>query len=206
MELTDYRNYIFDLGGVIIDIDMDIVRQGLIDLGIGRLRQFFYARKIEERIELYQTGRLTTQQFCQEVCEHCKPGTSPEMVRQVWNSVDLGTTPQRLQKLKDLRAAGHQVYLLSNINDMHWTHMAQHDFIDLGFPPQDCFHRIFLSHEMGLSKPSRQIFEEVIRQTGVDPTQTLFLDDTRENLASARSVGLSTFHVQRNTGNWLTEL
>ena len=76
-------------------------------------------------------------------------------------------------------------YLLSNTNDIHWQ------FIRQRYPHVlDPFDRLFVSHELGMEKPSREIYEHVVRESGYAPSAHLFIDDIAENIEGARSVGM----------------
>ena len=82
----------------------------------------------------------------------------------------------------------HKVYLLSNIYDRGWQ-IATEAFRKHGVEPEDCFDKLFLSHEMQLAKPDPRIFHAVIDATGIKPEETIFFDDSRSNIETAKAMG-----------------
>lgn len=186
-----HNNYIFDLGGILVDVNLNNIYSGLEALGFAPETQKANMAGLTRWATDYEQGLVSTEAFFSHIQSFCRPGTSLDAVRGVWNSVILDTTQQRLQLVKGL-GDGHRVFLLSNTNEAHWEYIRQHTFIDNGHAPEELFERVFLSYEMKLIKPDVRIYEEVIRATGIVPGETLFIDDRAENLASAATLGLLT--------------
>ena len=82
--------------------------------------------------------------------------------------------------------------MLSNTNEAHWQYIHDHVFPACGFTPEELFERIFLSYEMGVIKPDLRIYQMVIEATGIEPAETLFLDDNKDNLQAASTLGIHT--------------
>ena len=61
------------------------------------------------------------------------------------------------------------------------------------------FEQMYLSYEIGLRKPDAQIFEYVLQDAGLDPSKTLFIDDTIQHIQSAKEVGLITHHLVKKS-------
>jgi len=92
--------------------------------------------------------------------------------------------------------------LLSNTNDIHWRYCADVLFPMQGYGVNDYFDGIFLSQELHVEKPSDEIFQTVIQETGIDPNETLFVDDLEENCQAAERNGYHTFH-NKEFNDWL---
>ena len=58
------------------------------------------------------------------------------------------------------------------------------------------FEKVYYSHEIGLRKPNADIFQYVLSDTGIDPDETMFIDDFIENIETARQLGFQTIHLK----------
>lgn len=197
------KAYIFDLGGVLVDIDIPgtfrkfehMIRPEVAARGIREL-----SADIIRISDDYQRGDITTDQFLSLMQSFCHDGITSDQLLAWWNDMLLGLPQERMEKLAELKAAGHQVFLLSNINDAHWEYCKQ-----VYFQGQDMsryFTRLFLSYEMHMIKPDACIYEEVIRQTGINPAETVYFDDLPENIAAGKAAGLQAIQVLGN--QWLS--
>ena len=108
---------------------------------------------------------------------------------------------EKKRRLLDLRVRGHRVFLLSNTNSIHWDYCVEQLFPYKNYGVADYFERIFLSQEMHLQKPDAEIFNEVLRQTGIRAEDSIFIDDLPENCEAARSVGIQAFQ-NTNFDDW----
>ena len=187
------KNIIFDLGGVLVGFD----RQRSIDaferIGCGKVADYIRDHRTEDLFYRIELGEISTHDFCEEVRQMTATNADDEAIIEAWNVLLKPVTTERLQRLRELREAGHRLFLLSNTNDMHWQYC--------GHQLDGCFERVFLSYEMRLAKPDTAIFAEVLRQAEIDASDTLFIDDNADNIAAAASLGIQTFHNQ-NIDDW----
>jgi putative hydrolase of the HAD superfamily len=91
--------------------------------------------------------------------------------------------------LRELRP-GYETVLLSNA----WDDLRK--MIEDVWQFADAFDRIFISAEIGLAKPDLEIFQWVISQMGIEPSQAVFVDDFLHNVAGAREAGWQAIHFQ----------
>jgi len=82
--------------------------------------------------------------------------------------------------------------LLSNTNALHVPYFVsllktQHGFEEM----ESLFEKVYYSHELGMRKPDRAIYEFVLRDAGIVPEETLFIDDREENILAARELGIA---------------
>ena len=192
---------IFDLGGVLLDLNMQEVRQVCQRLGINP-ELFFVKTDAEhtstvchgisasEVITGYQVGEITSDQFLTLVLSYCAEGITREMVTEAWDAC-IGPMPRyRLDMILALRRSGYHTHLLSNTNDLHWEEIKRRYFSDEGYTCADLFDNIFVSHEMHLAKPDPEIYRQAVRQIGRPASQCFFIDDALANVEAAQREGL----------------
>ena len=100
-----------------------------------------------------------------------------------------GLYPGALELLTELRGR-FRLGCLSNSNALHWPRFLSE--MQLG----NAFDHCFASHELGLLKPDREVFEVVLDTLGCAPERVLFLDDNAPNVEGARASGLHAHRVQ----------
>ena len=191
------KNIIFDLGGVLVGFN----RQRSIDaferIGCEKVADYIRDHRTEDLFYRIELGVISTHDFCEEVRQMTATNADDEAIINAWNVLLTPVTTERLQRLRELRKAGHRLFLLSNTNDMHWQYC--------GHQLDGCFERVFLSYEMQLAKPDTRIFSEVLRQAEIAASDTLFIDDNADNIAAAASLGIKTFHNQ-NIDDWILKI
>lgn len=184
------KNLIFDLGGVLIDLDMDAVDRGLREYGMDTpVAELLTASR------RYETGKIGTEAFLDSV-QAALPGSRRDGIRDIWNAMIRNVPQQRLEFLEALHQSGrYGMFLLSNTNALHMEQVR----VNMG--PQafnrfkNCFQGFYLSHEIGMRKPEPEIFAFVLRQHGLEAAETLFIDDTLEHTLGAASLGIRTWHL-----------
>ena len=198
MELTDI---IFDLGGVLLDLNMQGIGQACQRLGIDQ--ELFFVKTDAKNtstvcqgisastvITDYQVGQVSSEEFLSLVLGHCAENITSEMVADAWNAC-IGVIPnERLDMILDLRSRGFHTHLLSNTNDLHWEEIKRRYFSTDGYTCADLFDNVFVSHEMHLAKPEPEIYHKAVRQIGRPAAQCLFIDDTLINVEAAQREGL----------------
>jgi putative hydrolase of the HAD superfamily len=197
-----YRNIVFDLGNVIVKLDEQATIKGFEQLG---LKEVGHLRDNPELLKLFRDlgiGLITNQEFFDGVRRMANIAATDEQLTNAANAMLRYIPDEKKQKLLDLRRAGHRVYLLSNTNDIHWRYCADVLFPMQGYGVNDYFDGIFLSQELHVEKPSDEIFQTVIQETGIDPNETLFVDDLEENCQAAERNGYHTFH-NKEFNDWL---
>ena len=195
-----YKNIIFDLGGVILDINLQKALNGFRTLGIPENELRFDKGDTAVVMQNYQLGYMTTPEFCNAIAAKCNPGTTPKQVEQAWNSICISIPERKLNAIKALKQ-NTNVYLLSNTNDLHWHFCLDHWFNAGDNRCEDFFHQVFLSRDLHLEKPNAEIFEHVIktigavRYTETSAADTIFLDDNIDNVNAAKSCGIQAVQI-----------
>ena len=222
------KNYIFDLGGVLLDIRMQNAYERFAELGLPHA-ELEQGGSVYKLMEDYQLGFVTSKEFCQQVAEKCnvnksaansnarcdadfsarcaKTPTTPLDIECAWNSICLDVPNRKLEALRRLRQKNGvaSVSLLSNTNSLHWDCCCKNWFCANGNKLEDFFDKIFLSQELHLQKPDPEIFNKAISELGVSPAETIFLDDSAVNTAAAAACGLQTLTVTPDI-DWVKEL
>lgn len=186
------RNIIFDLGGVLAGLDGQRCIDAFDALGCEKVSYYVEHHLTEDLFYNIEVGNISTEDFCDEVRRITGRNVSDEQIVWAWNQLLTGISERRLEKLLRLRGKYH-LFLLSNTNDMHWQLCVDDFFTFRGNRVENFFDRIFLSYKMHLSKPSKDIYEEVLRQANIQPAETLFIDDSKTNIEGASPLGIQGY-------------
>ncbi|MEX1189061.1 MAG: HAD family phosphatase [Bacteroidia bacterium] len=190
------NSIIFDLGGVILNIDYQMPVKAFKKLGIDDFSAHFSQKAQSRLLDDYETGKISSEEFLDVLRNLVKPDTSDLEIIQAWNSILLDLPEQRLFTLEKA-AENHRIFLLSNTNDLHIEEFNEYLLDEHNIPSlEPFFEALYLSYEIGLRKPDPRIFEYVLQDADLDPQTTLFIDDSIQHIASASELGLITHHLQ----------
>lgn len=208
------KNVLFDLGGVLVDLDVRLTIEAFRrivnteDASSPITAQGLLGGHDSELIDLYQTGNISTRDFISTILSVCRPDTTEDDVISAWHAMLLGIPDVNKQLLRDLHAAGYNIYVLSNINAMHvyWvhSHCPELHALDEGFRQGREPRHLFFSNEMHLSKPDPRCYLQVIREAEILPEGTVYIDDLPANIEEGRRHGFLTLHATDTS--WRTEL
>ena len=203
------KTIIFDLGGVLIDVDMNRCFHNIKALGVdvesltktssesnAQVSTVCEGITISGALHEYQIGKIPTDEFISMIQQISSPGTTRQQVLDAWNSCLLTLPKYKLDFVKQLRNEGYATYLLSNTNDAHWKYILETSFPE---PTENYFDKCFLSQEMGMAKPDTDIYAEVLRLIGTPADECLFLDDSSTNCKAAESLGIHTYNAPVHT-------
>lgn len=186
------RDLVFDFGGVVVDLDYEGAVEAFRRLGV-RDAEHWLDRYRQRGVFLdVERGAITADGFLTGLGELCGREVSFAEAQHAWCAF-VGDVPQkRLEALRHLRR-NHRVFLLSNTNPflMEWARSPR--FTPEGEPLDAFFDKLYLSYEMRVVKPDREIFLDMILDAGLDPAYTLFVDDGRENVEAAAALGFPTY-------------
>jgi HAD superfamily hydrolase (TIGR01509 family) len=189
-----YTAVIFDLGGVIIHIDYAATIHAFENLGHSDFHNVYSQAQQSGLFDELETGKISGQRFVNELLPYLKRGTSPNKVVAAWNAM-IGAIPkERIALLQKVREK-YPVYLLSNTNELHMQAVQRSWQEASEKPMSEFFDHIYLSHEIGMRKPNAEIFEFVCRENKLNPSETLFIDDSIQHIEGAKSCGLQTVHL-----------
>ena len=187
------RNIIFDLGGVILNIDYNKTEQAFIKLGIKNFNELFNQFHANSFFKDLETGTTDPGKFVAELKTYA-PGLSETEIINAWNAMLLDFPPGRITFLLALKKK-YRTFLLSNTNAIHHKEF-QKIKLDVAGSLDECFEKTYYSHEIGKRKPGKEIFEFVLEENGLITEETLFLDDTPANVETAKSLDMETIFVR----------
>ncbi len=197
IRLNDFENIIFDLGNVIIDLDLEATNKGFRALFKDRYDEIFNSLNKGEVFNKYEKGEITSKEFIQTI-KAFHPVILEEQIVDAWNAMLLYIPKERLQILKQLKR-NHRTFCLSNTNHIHIDWICQ--YLESAFNLKDLnsfFEKVYYSHLIGMRKPDLEIFDFVLNQNDLDPKKTLFIDDTKGHLEGAEKLGIKTYHMTPN--------
>ena len=190
------RAIVFDLGGVLIDLDYDSCVRAFLDiLGFERIYELldlYHQKGIYGEME---AGLVTADEFRAEVLRGSRPGAVPADVDRCMAALLKGMDPRKVPLLQQL-AQKYPIYGLSNNNEISVVRMHE-IYEENGLDWRKVFRKEFLSCRMKLMKPSREIFDAAAAEIGCPPEEILFVDDSQKNVDGAIAAGWqSVLYVQ----------
>ena len=188
---------IFDLGGVIVNLNEGATVEELVRLAPARAQTIEQAYKHAQFFKSYEMGLMTDEEFRTCIRELLGVDVRDQEIDTAWNAM-LGDIPvERLQLMTRLRSR-YNVMVLSNTNAIHVKSFNQTIQQVSGKPDLTSFaDRVFFSHELNLRKPHVEIYQKVIELAGIVAHEAIFLDDKLDNLNGARQAGLRTLHIAK---------
>ena len=209
-EMLDRKNIIFDLGGVLLDITPNDTLDALRSLGVAE-RFLTDGLNIRNDILLgLERGSVSPEDmycaFAESMGKECTPEVR-EQIKSAWCAMLGEAKIEKFRTLRSLRERGYRVLLLSNTNAVHWQAIEEKLKGIEGRPLTDYFDGVYLSFEMNACKPDDEIFEKLLAVEGINAEECLFLDDSRDNCATAASMGIASLLMERNAAlpQWLIE-
>ncbi|MBS1567119.1 MAG: HAD-IA family hydrolase, partial [Bacteroidetes bacterium] len=121
-----------------------------------------------------------------------------EQIIAAWNALLLEFVPARIEFLKRLKTK-YRLFLLSNTNAIHVQEFNERLKKTNGLYLEDIFEKTYYSNVVGLRKPHAPVYRLVLEENGLDPAETLFIDDTIGNFTGAEEVGLNVLHLKPPT-------
>jgi HAD superfamily hydrolase (TIGR01509 family) len=193
--LKGIRNIIFDLGGVLLNIDPKKTIEAFGKLGMEQLVGDKGLSYDHEIFYLMEQGKITSDEFRNGVRELLPNQVSYKEIDSAWTAMLLDFPTVRVKLVKNLHK-DFKIYLFSNTNAIH---VAKYQSIfrnQHGFEVSTLFEKDFYSNEIGYRKPSAESYQEIIRLSGIDPEESLFIDDSLQNVESAMVSGLKGFWLE----------
>jgi len=192
------KNLIFDLGGVIIDVDLDLSMKAFQELGYPNFHDIFGQIKQTSLFEMFETGKIPAQGFRNELRKF-KNHVSDSQIDAAWNAM-IGPLPaENIELITDLRKT-YRTFLLSNTNMIHIDFLFDRLIGLYGENPMErMFEHMYLSYEIGSRKPERESFQFVLDNAGIVANETIFIDDLEQNITSAKNIGIWAYRISNET-------
>ncbi len=196
MDITSFKNIIFDLGGVIINLDEKNTMDAFARLNAQDQSDIKKSILEFDAFKRFEKGQISADEFREEVRVTFRLNATDQQMDDALNAMLLDIPGERLSLLDKLRPS-YRLFLLSNTNSIH---MKRFNEILQGVSGKqsidEYFERAYYSHLVHMRKPDHEIFQLILDQNELIAGDTLFLDDNRSNLNGAKSLGIGTFHVE----------
>ncbi|PWI29138.1 haloacid dehalogenase [Flavobacteriaceae bacterium LYZ1037] len=187
------KTLIFDFGDVFINLDKQGAMKQVLEL-------FKHETLSDEIIAfncLYEQGLISTEEFIAFYLENF-PDLDEEDVLYAWNCILKDFPEHRLEFIKKLAKENrYTLILLSNTNELHIDCIKERVSFYNDF--KNCFHKFYLSHEIQLRKPDNSIYNFVLKENNLNPTDCLFIDDTFENTEAAKQLGMHVWNIDETS-------
>lgn len=193
---TETEAIIFDLGGVLINLDYQLTSKAFIDLGLTDFDATYSQLQQTDLFDRFETGAISSFHFINRLLDQLPQGTSGNKVVHAWNAMILDFPEERLLWLLKMKQR-YRIFLLSNTNTLHMEAVRRSLERTIGHQRlEDYFEQVYLSCEMGLRKPNPEIFSRVCDEQGLNPATTVFIDDSPQHVEGAASIGLQALHLK----------
>lgn len=199
LQPPNIKNILFDLGGVILDISVQATLKSFYELNFPAMMLQYPGNMTTDLFFKYETGRLDTVGFRNEIRRITGNQVTNEEIDQAWNAMIVSIPEERTMLLKVL-AQRYDLYMLSNTSPLH-TPVFEKMYLEAsGISMHEAFKKIYYSYNIGYHKPDREAYEHVINDAGIRPEETLFLDDNIHNIKASQELGFQVIHIHERTG------
>lgn len=201
--LKGIENIIFDLGGVIINLNQDLTSRAFQQLFPNNFNLVINEAQSVQLFEKFETNHFSSDEFIQFFKKYDNTINDNQIIH-AWNSMLLDIPVERISLIKKL-STNYKCFLLSNTNQIHYnyiekyykTHYKNESFSTL-------FSKTFLSYQMKCRKPEKEIFNKVLNEANLNPSTTLFIDDSLEHINTAKKLDINAFHLDLNKNQTLS--
>ncbi len=193
---SQIKNVVFDWGGVITPVDYRKTTEAFGRLGFNHFEnQYTQLHQSALFIEM-EEGKMSAEIFREELRKIIPQSVTDTQLDDAWVAMLLDTPVENINILKKAKN-NYRTFLLSNTNEIHvkyYNSYLKQKFGINGFA--ELFEKVYFSHEAGLRKPGREIFEFVAADSGIIPEETLFIDDTHYHIETAAALGWQTCYMK----------
>lgn len=191
---SEIKTVIFDLGGVLFDIDYKLTQEAFQKLGITADFQAVFSQQKQAGIfDEFEKGLISPAQFREGLRKWLSETVTDDQIDEAWNAILVGFRVKEIALLDKLKHK-YDIFLLSNTNEIHLVEIMKMIKVHSSGSMDKIFIKAYYSCRMGLRKPDKTIYEQVIRENNLNPATTLFIDDLLQNIEGAQSAGLQTLH------------
>lgn len=192
------KNIIFDLGGVLFNINYHKTITAFEDLGISNFDAIYSQAKQTDLFDLFETGRITEDHFVSELKKQLPEHINHKEIVKAWNAMLLNLPIERIKFLKNIRTH-YNIVLLSNTNETHITAFEKIILEQNGLENLDLlFDKVYYSSRIKLRKPNAECFHYVLNDSKFSTNETLFFDDSIQHIEGSMAVGIKALHVDNS--------
>ena len=192
------ENILFDLGGVLLNIDMSKTREAFANLGWKEENWKGVSDNGHLIFENLEIGLDSPSQFREKIRGILPGNPADSEIDHAWNAMLIDFPVEIVDYLISLKSK-YRLYLLSNTNELHLQRFGNIFEQAYGYSISRLFEKCYYSHEIGFRKPNPEAFLAVIRDASLDPAKTLFVDDLKSNTETAETLGMKVLHIAAGT-------
>lgn len=189
---------IFDLGGVLLNLDYDLTEKAFVSLGMTNFSESYSQLQQVQLFDQYETGQISSFHFVNRLLDLLPAGTTANQVVHAWDAMILDFPLERLRFLEEL-SQKYRLFLLSNTNDLHIDAVRRSLEKAVGHRNlEQYFEKTYFSSAVGMRKPDTKIFEFVCSENNLNPAKTVFIDDSPQHIEGAKSAGIEALLLGKN--------
>jgi glucose-1-phosphatase len=193
--ISGIKNIIFDFGGVIIPVDPMAYAGGMVDLGCRDIKSLHEQFMRDQVYMRFETGQISPEEFRKLLRTSIDNHATDEHLDQAWNLILGEISPLRVKFLESLRN-DFRTFLLSNTNKIHYDYYNEKFCRSFGYHSlDDLFEKAYYSFKIGLYKPYPEIYDFVLKDSGLNPEETVFIDDNLSNIQAAAKCGIRALQL-----------
>ena len=187
------KNIVFDLGGVLITLDRDEAVNRFKKAGLENAAELLNPYHQKGIFLELEEGKLSKEEFYDAVRKEAGTFISDETIDYGWMGFLKELPEYKLTMLEDLKEKGYRLYLLSNTNPVIMDWAFSPAFSPQGKTIDEYFDKLYLSYQIGCTKPHPEIFQFMFNDSGMIPSESLFIDDGIANTEMGKQLGMKTY-------------
>lgn len=196
---SSLKNILFDMGGVIIDLNVNATLEAFYNMGFPAELLNYPENYNTDIFFRYETGKVSTGEFRDAIREASGIRFEDKTFDDAWKAMLLDIPAERIELIRKL-AQKFNLYILSNTSELHTPVFEQLFLQNGGISMKALFKQCFYSNEIGCHKPDDSSFRYVLDQAGIQAEETLFLDDNLHNIKAAQALGFNAIHINEWKG------
>ena len=191
------KNIIFDLGGVILNVDFAITQQEFVKLGVKNINETFGQYHQIGFFDLFDRGEIDQNEFLAEASMLFPPSVTQQQIINAWNAMLFDLPAERFNLLKKL-GKKYRLFLMSNTNIIHYLEYQKIIKETFGIDKlDDLFEKAYYSFLVGMRKPEDRFFNLILNDNNLIAGETLFIDDTHTNTDAAEKLGINGYYLKQ---------
>ncbi len=187
---------IFDLGGVLLDINYQLTIEAFNNLGCSDFKSIYNQQKQSQLFDDFETGKVSSETFRKSLQKQMQFSISNVEFDNAWNKLLLQLPEKRIELLEKLNKK-FSLFLLSNTNEIHIKAFKKIISSSIGYERfENCFKKVYFSSQIGNRKPNASCFEMVLSENKLSAAKTLFIDDSIQHVEGAYKIGIKTLLIE----------
>lgn len=193
--MAEIKNVIFDLGGVLLNLDINKTLNAYKAMGLRNIEDMFRIGHASSFFKQYEVGSISDEEFIRSIATLEGNTGSLQQISDAWNALLLDFPIDRVNWLKQLKNK-YRLFLFSNTNAIHLVEFQRRFKEDHGFEMDGLFEKAYYSHVVKIRKPDAAAYELVLNENKLLPAETVFIDDALINVEAANKVGIRGIHLE----------